>query len=42
MSVGYVHAIAHQLGPLYHLPHGYLNAILLPHVLDFYVDNDAS
>ena len=37
-SVGYVHALAHQLGPLYHLPHGYLNAILLPYVLDFYMD----
>jgi alcohol dehydrogenase class IV len=42
VSVGYVHAIAHQLGPLYHLPHGYLNAILLPYVLDFYVDGAAS
>jgi alcohol dehydrogenase class IV len=41
-SVGYVHAIAHQLGPLYHLPHGHLNAILLPFVLDFYVDGAAS
>ncbi|WP_295612272.1 iron-containing alcohol dehydrogenase [uncultured Lamprocystis sp.] len=41
-SIGYVHAIAHQLGPLYHLPHGYLNAILLPYVLDFYVDGAAS
>lgn len=40
-SVGYVHAIAHQLGPLYHLPHGHLNAILLPYVLDFYVDGAA-
>ncbi len=40
-SVGYVHAIAHQLGPLYHLPHGYLNAILLPYVLDFYLDGAA-
>lgn len=38
-SVGYVHAIAHQLGPLYHLPHGYLNAILLPYALDFYLDD---
>lgn len=38
VSVGYVHAIAHQLGPLYHLPHGYLNAILLPYVLDAYLD----
>jgi alcohol dehydrogenase class IV len=41
-SIGYVHAIAHQLGPLYHLPHGHLNAILLPYVLDFYVDGAAS
>ena len=41
-SVGYVHAIAHQLGPLYHLPHGYLNAILLPYVLDFYMDGATS
>ena len=41
-SVGYVHAIAHQLGPLYHLPHGHLNAVLLPYVLDFYVDGAAS
>ncbi|MBP6626981.1 MAG: iron-containing alcohol dehydrogenase, partial [Arenimonas sp.] len=38
VSVGYVHAIAHQLGPLYHLPHGYLNAIVLPWVLDVYLD----
>lgn len=41
-SVGYVHAIAHQLGPLYHLAHGHLNAILLPYVLDFYVDGGAA
>jgi alcohol dehydrogenase class IV len=33
-GVGYVHAIAHQLGASYHLPHGLANAILLPHVLD--------
>jgi alcohol dehydrogenase class IV len=32
--VGYVHAFAHQLGALYHLPHGLANAILLPFVLD--------
>ena len=38
-SVGYVHAIAHQLGPLYHLPHGYLNAILLPYVLELSMDD---
>jgi alcohol dehydrogenase class IV len=33
-GVGYVHAIAHQLGALYHLPHGLANAIVLPQVLD--------
>lgn len=36
--VGYVHAIAHQLGALYGTPHGLANAILLPHVLLFYGD----
>ena len=32
-NVGYVHAIAHQLGGLYHTPHGLANAIVLPHAL---------
>ena len=34
-SVGYVHAIAHNLGALYRTPHGLANAIALPHVLEF-------
>ena len=34
-GVGYVHAIAHQLGGLYHVPHGLANAIVMPLVLDF-------
>lgn len=34
-NVGYVHAIAHQLGGKYHTPHGLANAIMLPHVLSF-------
>lgn len=34
-SLGYVHAMAHQLGGLYNLPHGVCNAILLPHVEKF-------
>lgn len=34
--VGYVHAIAHQLGSLYHVPHGVANAMVLPHVLDLF------
>lgn len=31
-SLGYVHAMAHQLGGFYDYPHGVCNAILLPHV----------
>ncbi|KJF90274.1 L-threonine dehydrogenase [Photobacterium leiognathi] len=31
-SLGYVHAMAHQLGGYYNLPHGVCNAVLLPHV----------
>ncbi len=34
-SLGYVHAMAHQLGGYYNLPHGVCNAILLPHVEQF-------
>lgn len=34
-SLGYVHAIAHQLGGFYDLPHGVCNAVLLPHVQSF-------
>jgi alcohol dehydrogenase len=41
-SIGYVHAIAHQLGALYHVPHGVANAVTLPHVLDFSLDAVAS
>jgi len=35
-GVGYVHAIAHQIGGLYKVPHGLANAIILPHVLRMY------
>jgi len=34
-SLGHVHAMAHQLGGFYNLPHGVCNAILLPHVQRF-------
>lgn len=34
-SLGHVHAMAHQLGGFYDLPHGVCNAILLPHVSKF-------
>ena len=36
-SLGYVHAMAHQLGGFYNLPHGVCNAILLPAVCEFNV-----
>ncbi|WED25485.1 iron-containing alcohol dehydrogenase [Vibrio sp. DW001] len=36
-SVGWVHGIAHQLGAFYKMPHGLANALVLPHVLKFYV-----
>lgn len=34
-NVGYVHAIAHQFGGMYHTPHGLANAIMLPYVLKY-------
>jgi len=34
-SLGYVHAMAHQLGGFYNLPHGVCNAVLLPYVQEF-------
>ena len=34
-SLGYVHAMAHQLGGFYNLPHGVCNAVLLPHVEEY-------
>ncbi len=34
--VGNVHAIAHTLGGLYHIPHGQANAVLLPVILEDY------
>ena len=34
--VGYVHAIAHNLGGMYGTPHGLANAVILPYVLDYY------
>lgn len=34
-SLGYVHALAHQLGGFYNLPHGLANALMLPAVCEF-------
>jgi len=41
-SLGYVHAMAHQLGGFYDLPHGVCNAVLLPHVEAFNVATSAA
>lgn len=34
-GLGYVHALAHQIGGFYQQIHGVCNAVLLPHVLEF-------
>ena len=34
--VGYVHAIAHNLGGMYNTPHGLANAVILPYILEWY------
>lgn len=39
--VGYVHAIAHQFGGKYHTPHGFANALVLPHILEYSKDKVA-
>ena len=36
---GFCHAISHAIGGKYNLPHGYLNAIILPYVLKAYGDS---
>ncbi|MCX0355575.1 L-threonine dehydrogenase [Clostridium perfringens] len=41
-SLGYVHAMAHQLGGFYNLPHGVCNAILLPYVQEYNKATSAS
>jgi alcohol dehydrogenase len=34
-GLGLCHALAHQLGARYHLPHGAANALMLPHVMEY-------
>lgn len=34
--VGYVHAIGHNIGALYGIPHGLAMAVILPYVLEYY------
>ncbi len=40
--VGYVHAVSHQLGGHYSVPHGLGNAMVLPHVLELLRDSAAT
>lgn len=35
VNVGNVHAIAHQIGGKYGIPHGLANSLVLPHVLEY-------
>lgn len=37
-GLGVCHSLAHALGGAYHLPHGRINAILLPHVMAWHVE----
>ncbi len=34
-SLGLNHGMAHQLGAMFHIPHGKANAILLPHIIEY-------
>ena len=35
-QVGYVHAFAHSVGGKYGVPHGLANAVILPHIMEYY------
>ena len=37
-SLGLNHGMAHQLGAMFHFPHGRANAMLLPHIIEFNSD----
>lgn len=34
--IGYVHAFAHSIGGKFGVPHGLANAVILPHVMEYY------
>lgn len=37
-SVGWVHAIAHQMGAVYHLPHGMMIGMVICDIVAYYID----
>ena len=39
-SLGLNHGMAHQLGAMFHIPHGRANAMLLPHIIEFNSDTN--